>query len=236
MRVRRLGDGRQIARDCRRSRATERLRSSSHRRSPRRCLRSPAGQAASGRFCRPPYAPASRKRRHIGDAARRKCTDLLRRVRRCAISIASPHAVEPSYIEAFATSIPVSAPPGSGIRTEPAECLARSPVDRACSWSEIPNAGSDDRPSPAYDADRRRRREKTAPSRRRRSRLAIAVSARSTAISLIRERQIEKTLDPLVGGDVGEQRFDVGDADAGQHRLAFARVERQVAHGFKPKS
>ncbi len=36
-------------------------------------------------------------------------TDLLRRVRRWAINIASPHAVEPSYIEAFATSMPVSA-------------------------------------------------------------------------------------------------------------------------------
>ena len=52
----------------------------------------------------------------------------------------------------------------------------------------------------------------------------------------LRERHVEKTLNPLVGRNVGEQRFDVRDADAGQHRLAFARVERQVAHGFRPKS
>ncbi len=52
----------------------------------------------------------------------------------------------------------------------------------------------------------------------------------------LRQRHVEKALDPLVGGNVGEQRFDVRDADADQHRLAFARIERQVAHGFRPKS
>ena len=36
-------------------------------------------------------------------------TARLRRVSRWAISIASPHAVEPSYIEALATSMPVRA-------------------------------------------------------------------------------------------------------------------------------
>ena len=36
-------------------------------------------------------------------------TAFLRRVSRCAISIASPQAVEPSYIEALATSMPVNA-------------------------------------------------------------------------------------------------------------------------------
>ena len=51
-----------------------------------------------------------------------------------------------------------------------------------------------------------------------------------------RQRHVEKALNPLVGGNVGEQRLDVRNADAGQHRLAFARVERQVAHGFSPRS
>ena len=36
-------------------------------------------------------------------------TAFVRFVRRCAISIASPQAVDPSYIEALATSMPVSA-------------------------------------------------------------------------------------------------------------------------------
>ena len=62
-------------------------------------------------------------------------------------------------------------------------------------------------------------------------RLAIVAIARSTAISLLAGGMSRRPLDPLVGGNVGEQRVDVRNADARQHRLAFAGVERQVAHG-----
>ena len=61
------------------------------------------GRRASGRQ---PYGRASRRRRHIADEVHPRSP------RDCAasggaISIASPQAVEPSYIEAFATSMPV---------------------------------------------------------------------------------------------------------------------------------
>ena len=46
--------------------------------------------------------------RRNGDAGRPTARAFLRRVTRCAISTASPVAVEPSYIEALATSMPVS--------------------------------------------------------------------------------------------------------------------------------
>ena len=49
---------------------------------------------------------------HIGDSADAEppeSTALRRLVMRCAISTASPVPVEPSYMEAFATSMPVSA-------------------------------------------------------------------------------------------------------------------------------
>ena len=52
----------------------------------------------------------------------------------------------------------------------------------------------------------------------------------------LRQRHVEKPVDPLVGRNVGEQRVDVRNADPGQHRLAFGRVERQIAHGFSPTS
>ena len=51
----------------------------------------------------------------------------------------------------------------------------------------------------------------------------------------LRQRHVEQALNPLVGGNVGEQGLDVGNADAHQHRLAFACVERQVAHGIQPR-
>ena len=50
------------------------------------------------------------------------------------------------------------------------------------------------------------------------------------------QRHVEQALNALVGGNVGEQGVDVRNADAGQHRLAFISVERQVAHGISPGS
>ena len=47
-------------------------------------------------------------------------------------------------------------------------------------------------------------------------------------------RHVEQTFDPLVRGNIGEQRLDVGNADPRQHRFAFARVQRQIAHGLSP--
>ena len=44
------------------------------------------------------------------------------------------------------------------------------------------------------------------------------------------QRHVEQTLDPLVGGNVGKQRVDVGNANSRQHHLAFGCVERQIAH------
>ena len=67
-----------------------------------------SGPAASGRS----YGRHMRQRRADVDVLRMQSAGdhrRLRRVRRWAISIASPHAVEPSYIDAFATSMPVSA-------------------------------------------------------------------------------------------------------------------------------
>ncbi len=42
--------------------------------------------------------------------------------------------------------------------------------------------------------------------------------------------QVDEPGEPLVLGDVGEQRVDVGDADLGQHGAAVGIGERQVAH------
>jgi len=43
-------------------------------------------------------------------------------------------------------------------------------------------------------------------------------------------RQGEVALQPLVGGNVGKQRFDVGDTDARQHGAAVLGRKRQIAH------
>ena len=45
-------------------------------------------------------------------------------------------------------------------------------------------------------------------------------------------RHVEQAVDPFVGGNVGEKRVNVGNADPGQHHFAFDCVEWQIAHGY----
>ena len=175
LRVRGCRDRRADRADCRRSRASARSRSSSRRRSRRRCPRWPSDRAAGARF----VARHVRERRADVGVLRMQAAGehrlASRRVTRCAISIASPQAVEPSYIEALATSMPGQRRDlGLELEQHLQRALARSPADRACSWSGIPSAGSDDRRSPGRGGDRRRRRERTAPIPPRRCAPAIA--------------------------------------------------------------
>ena len=137
--------GRQVARIAEEVGRSARPRSSSRRRSRRRCPRSPSGRAPGGRFHRPPYARGSRRRRHIADAGRRRAPPL-RRVSRWAISIASPHAVEPSYIEALATSMPVSARDlGLELEQDLQRALRDLRLIGRVAGEEFANAGSGDR-------------------------------------------------------------------------------------------
>ena len=124
--------------------------------------------------------------------------------------------------------------PGSGTRTDTAACPARSPAGRACRRSGTPSAGSGDRRSPARGGDRRRRRRRTAPSRPRRSSPPSSRRMRSTSISPLRRRQVDKRVEALAGRDVGEQVVDAGDADAGQHRGAVGVGVGEIAHGRLP--
>ena len=166
-------------------------------------------------------APASRRRRHIADAGRRTAPPC--RAGSAGAPSASPRRRRSSRRTSRRWRPPCrSAPrPGSGTRTGPAACPGRFPADRACSWSGIPSAGSDDRRSPAHGGDRRRRRGRTAPTPPRRcARPSRRASARPP-ISLLRAAACRAgRVEPLVGGNVGEQRVDVGDADPRQHRRA----------------
>ena len=158
---------------------------------------------------RRPYARASRRRRRIADAVRRKARRLLRRVRRCAISIAS-RAGGRAVVHRGVGDL--HAGQRRDLRLEFEQDLQRALRDLRLIGRV---AGEEFRAldqvidaSPAHGVRRRRRRERTAPSRPRRLRAASAAMRRSTAISLLRERHVEQAVDPLVGGNVGEQRVD----------------------------
>ena len=112
-----------------------------------------------------------------------------------------------------------------------AACPARSPADRACRTSGTRSAGSGGRRSPARGGDRRRRRRRTAPSPPPRSSPPGATSMRSTSISLLARRQVERRSSRLSAGMSANSASMPATPIARQHLARDRRIgEREIAH------
>ena len=236
MRMRRFGDGRQIARIAeeigrlhddaarlvvdRSGDVLARVGSGARRTIPSPAICASVAQTSAYCGCRPP-----------------EITALLRCVRRCAISIASPQAVEPSYIEALATSMPVSA--ATWVWNSNRTCsvplrdfrlIGRVAGQELRALDEMIDARRDVAPIGAGAEKERHRPGRDAAARHRAS-----SPARPPSRSW-RSGMSSRPVDPLVGGNVGEQRARCRRTPM---RVSMASrsmcVERQIAHDDQPR-
>ncbi len=149
---------------------------------------------------------------------------------RCAISTASAAAVEPSYMEAFATSM---AGQHRHLGLELEQVLQRALGDLRL----IGRVGGEELRALDQVIDARRHvmlvgagaDEERHRSGRRVLRSELAQHPLDLHLAL-GCGQLDEALEPLVLRNIGEQRIDVGDADLGQHGAAVGVGERQVAH------